>query len=329
VDLSGLDLDANDQADRCSRGGRREPLAVVCREVLRLRIGCFAVLLAIACGRQPPRQPSDSTAQPSDPTAIDQQSRLDVELTTDLEIPKDVDSIAVTIAGLSTVLYELGPAGLRLPARVASEIILFSSAQTGSPADKTMDVTLTAWKGAAPFTVSRAVAAIPHQSGERLLRISLSWLCAGTARARAPGQVESTCPPGQSCRAGVCQGNDRTAEPLPLWNPPSQPACFDLAKCMASASTLSVDLATCAAPASDATNFAVVKPRNTEGACTASSCVVPLSPDPLEGWQKASGIVSFPAAVCAALASGRATAVTGSSVCPTWSPDQPLCVTTP
>jgi hypothetical protein len=284
----------------------------------------------MACGRQASQQPPDVPEQPPGVPAVDLQSRVDVEVTTDLQMPKDVDSIAVKIAELrEPVLYELGPAGLRLPAQVASEIILFSSAVTGTPSDKTMDVTVTAWKGAAPFTVSRAVAAIPYESGERVLRMSLSWLCAGTARAAAPGQVESTCPAGQSCRAGVCQGNDRRAEPLPLWNPPSQPACFDVGKCMASASTVSVDIATCTAPAGDATNFAVVKPPNTEGVCTASSCVVPLSADRVEGWQKASGIVSLPAAVCTALAGGRATAVTASNACPTWSPYEPLCATTP
>jgi hypothetical protein len=297
----------------------------------RLRFACFAVLLAMACGRQQPPQPSTGGVTPVDGrvTPVDAQSRLDVELTTDLDIPKDIDSVAVTVAGLPTVLYELGPAGPRLPAQVASEIIIFSSAETGTPSDKTMDVTVVAWKGAAPFTVTRAVATIPHQPGERLLRMSLSWLCAGTARAAAPGRVESTCPAGQSCRAGICQADDRRAEQLPVSIPPSQPACFDLGKCLASASTVSVDLATCTVAADGATNFAVIKPPNTEGACTASSCIVPLSADPVEGWRTADGIVSFPAAICTALASGRATAVAASNARPTWSPDQPLCQTTP
>lgn len=68
----------------------------------------FALVLTAACG--------GSTAA----RAIDQLSQLEIELTTDLDVPKDVDSISVTIAGRSGPrLFELGPADLPLPATIA------------------------------------------------------------------------------------------------------------------------------------------------------------------------------------------------------------------
>ena len=261
---------------------------------------------------------------------FDRTSQLSVELSTDLAILKDVDSISVTVAGPSgTSLYELGPAGLQLPDSIFMEGIIFAADQTGLPPDRKADVTVTAWKGVAPITVTRAVGVFPYQEGWRVMRMSLSWLCAGTAREVAPGRVESTCPSGQSCRAGVCRSEDRTAETLPVWDPQHRPACFDIAKCMASAPSVSVDLATCTVSMVGATNFAVVKPPGTQGVCTPNSCLVPLSNDPVEGWTVIDGKVALPPAVCGALNDGRATAVTASSVCPTWSPDQRPCGTTP
>ena len=125
----------------------------------------------------------------------------------------------------------------------------------------------------------------------------------------------------------MCQSDDRRTEPLPEWDPLHRPACFDVATCSASGSTVNVDLATCTAAASDATNFAVVKPAGSEGVCTATSCIAPLRMDPIEGWSVAGGTVSFPPAVCSALAAGRASGVIASNACPTWSSEQRFCAT--
>jgi hypothetical protein len=282
---------------------------------------CAASIVVLACGRPSP-----------DAYGADQISQLDVELTSDLTVPKDADSIRVDVIGVEVVglwprLFELGPAGLQLPATIAGEGIIFPADQIGKPPDRTLDVTVTAWKGASPLTVARAIASIPYQPGYRVLRLSLSWLCAGTATEVAPGRVASTCPTGQSCRAGVCHSDDRRVEPLAEWDPLNRPLCFDVATCTASGSTVDVDLATCTAVQSDATNFAVVKPAGSEGVCTATSCIAPLRMDPIEGWSVTGGTVSFPPAVCSALAAGRASGVITSNACPTWSPEQRFCAT--
>ena len=72
---------------------------------------------------------------------------------------------------------------------------------------------------------------------------------------------------------------------------------------------------------------AVVKPAGSEGVCTATSCIAPLRMDPIEGWSVTGGTVSFPPAVCSALAAGRASGVIASNACPTWSPEQRFCAT--
>ena len=138
---------------------------------------CAASILVLACGRGRP---------PPDAYGADQISQLDVELTSDLVVPKDADSIRVDVVGLDVVglfpkLFELGPAGVQLPRTITGEGIIFAASEIGKPPDRTLDVTVTAWKGASPLTVARATASIPYQPGYRVLRISLSWLCAGTA----------------------------------------------------------------------------------------------------------------------------------------------------
>jgi len=284
---------------------------------------CAASILVVACGHH---------VSPDDYGPTDQISRLDIELTSDLVLPKDADSIRVDVAGFDVrgwfpAVFELGPAGLQLPRIIVGEAISFAAGQIGKPPDHTLDVTVTAWKGASPLTVARAIASIPYQPGYRVLRVSLSWLCAGTASEVAPGDVASTCPTGQSCRAGVCQSNDRRMEPLPEWDSHTPPGCFDVLTCSAPGSTVDVDLSTCTAAAGDATNFAVVKPAASEGVCTATSCIAPLPMDPIEGWRATGGTVTFPPAVCSALAAGRASGVIASSACPTWSPEQRFCAT--
>jgi hypothetical protein len=115
---------------------------------------CAASILVLACGRGRP---------PPDAYGADQISQLDVELTSDLVVPKDADSIRVDVVGLDVVglfpkLFELGPAGVQLPRTITGEGIIFAASEIGKPPDRTLDVTVTAWKGASPLTVARATA---------------------------------------------------------------------------------------------------------------------------------------------------------------------------
>jgi len=241
---------------------------------------------------------------------------FEVQLTSDVLIPKDVDSLRAVITspglpGTSAFDAELGSASLQLPASLA--------AVYGGAAGGVFRAEVTVWKGAEPFTVVRAAAPIPA-SGSGVLRLGISWLCAGTARESAPGQVVSTCPVGQSCRAGACQPDDRSAEVLPAVDAQGAlDACFDVVGCMADARVALVDRATCTI-AKDAgfvaTNFAVVKPPQTSGACTAARCLVALNPDAHEGWSDVGSAIALPPALCAALGDGRATEVIQSAACP-------------
>jgi hypothetical protein len=241
---------------------------------------------------------------------------LSIELTSDLLAPKDVDSVRVvttwpTGPGTTTFESELGPS-LPLPARLST---VYSSS-----GDETVRVEVTAWKGATPFTVVRAFARAPV-TGSAAVRLSISWLCAATATEVAPGQIASTCPEGQSCRAGACVSDDRSGEVLPAPIPSGvKLPCFDAATCMANARSVLVDRATCtiAKPTGFVpSNLAVVKPPQTTGACTSSRCLVVLNPDPIEGWSDDGTAFAIPPAVCAALDDGRALEVIMSDTCAT------------
>jgi hypothetical protein len=206
---------------------------------------------------------------------------------------------------------ELGPEGLLLPT-------VIGGLTAGTSEHDRIEASVTAWKGATPFTVMRAVAPLPT-TGTAVLRLSLSWLCAGTAQAADGGAVGSTCPEGQSCRAGACRPDDRSDETLPAYDSSGIPACFDLESCMAGAQTLSVEASTCTVPAAAApriTNIAVVLPGGSRGLCTADRCLVPLDADPAEGWSDDGARIALPPAPCAALSAGRARAVIASTACP-------------
>jgi hypothetical protein len=287
---------------------------------------CFAAsALAIACGNSA----IDNRVSWDVGTA----SEITVELTSDMLTPKDVDSVRVVTTwpggpGGSTVESELGPSSLALPARLGSLLIggTLSAPDAGSQGIVRAEVTV--WKAATPFTVLRGAAPVPR-TGKMALRMAISWLCAGTATEVAPGKVASTCPEGQSCRAGTCRGDDRSSEMLPFFDQAlPAPSCFDLAKCMANARSAPIDRSTCsmAKPSDFApTNFAVIKPAQTSGVCTPSQCVVPVNPDPIEGWSDDGATISFPAALCMALADGRASDVIMSDACPTKAADASAC----
>ena len=243
--------------------------------------------------------------------------RLSVELISDLLAPKDVDSIRVvttwpTGAGTSSFERELGPSSLPLPAELAA---VYSSS-----GDETVRVEVTAWKGATPFTVVRGFARAPA-TGSAAVRLSISWLCANTATEVAPGQVASACPEGQSCRAGACMSDDRSGEVLPAPMPSGvKLPCFDAATCMGKARSALVERATCriAKPTGFVpSNFAVVKPPQTTGACTSSQCLVVLNADPIEGWSDDGTAFTIPPPVCSALNDGRALEVIMSDTCAT------------
>ena len=147
---------------------------------------CAASILVLACGRGRP---------PPDAYGADQISQLDVELTSDLVVPKDADSIRVDVVGLDVVglfpkLFELGPAGVQLPRTITGEGIIFAASEIGKPPDRTLDVTVTAWKGASPLTVARATASIPYQPGYRLAHLAELAVRRHGQRGRAgPGRV--------------------------------------------------------------------------------------------------------------------------------------------
>ena len=114
------------------------------------------------------------------------------------------------------------------------------------------------------------------------LRLALDYLCIGTARATAGGDVTSTCPDGLTCIEGSCRPSKVPPSVVPAEKPVDGGAagCFDVAACFGTAQPASVDPTDCtlALPAGiDPSTINVAleyAPGTGGGVCTASGCWV-------------------------------------------------------
>src|SRR5215471_4120816 len=115
---------------------------------------------------------------------------LQIVITSDLSIPKDIDRIGldVTLSGRSLLHVErdIGAGGLLIPAR-------FDVKDTGESGSA--HVRAVGYKSGEPRVERDAITPIPA-GYVGTLRLALNYLCVGTAKTSADGDVSSTCPEG-------------------------------------------------------------------------------------------------------------------------------------
>ncbi len=147
--------------------------------------------------------------------SVHEQPIFALELTTDLSIPSDIDSLRIEFidpqsfdAQLFAKDDELGDAGLLLRARFWAPV----------PSDTTetqMTYRVKAWKGSKLEIFAEGIVTLPTRDSFVVVQ-PLERSCYGWVAASDAGEPGSSCPSGQVCRAGACVSIDRTQEHFPV-----------------------------------------------------------------------------------------------------------------
>jgi len=137
---------------------------------------------------------------------------VELALTTDLKIPQEIDSLKVEVVDADVPGYphwqkdyELGASGLTLPATVTLPGVAGSHVR----------YRVLVWKGVTAVLFAEAIVTTPAAAA-LIVAQRLERVCSGFAATSASGEVTSTCPDKQACRAGACASIDRTQEQFPL-----------------------------------------------------------------------------------------------------------------
>lgn len=221
-------------------------------------------------------------------------------VTTDLSIPKDLDTlhVSITLPGGGTLLdqdYRLDVADPWLPGTIA----VVSGPKTTGPVTVRAAGLL-----AGVERISREVIATVPDDHVVTLPLPLDWLCIGVP-----------CAEGETCQAGACVSATVDAAAASGVPPLASPgagaasaaeggaACFDPAACFTSATLWPLPLgAGCSLPkpGGGAGVDVALLVRGGDGVCQGGSCLVVLEGESAEGWRSSAdgAQIELPPAVC-------------------------------
>ena len=259
---------------------------------------------------------------------------LMVAVTTDMALPKDFDTIHLEVLTNGQTQfandYAVGPDGLRTPATIG----LIAGKNSSIPTH----IRVIARQGGEHGTARVLREAVVTVPTDRLamLQLSVGWLCNGSAKEPAPGEVvNADCSDGQTCIAGSCAKAAIDASDLPDYDAKAVfgggteaggGECFDTLGCFAQARSATVDRASCTIDKpSGQVNVALVTGLGGDGICSASTCLVPLDAESPEGWQTIGKRIQLPNAVCGRLASGSVLNVAATNDCAAKAASVPPC----
>jgi len=273
---------------------------------------------------------------------------LMVEVSTDMSLPKDIDTVRVQILSNGRTLndraYAVGPSDLHIPATIG--------VLAGSDPAATALVRVTAIRQGNAIILREATSQIPHD-GVALLQLPLQFLCEGSATDKPSGApadpttdpiMEKTCTATETCIAGSCVSASVDMTKLPRFSPAlafgggdgatSSGTCFDTTTCFAVPVTASVDAASCtvtmpAGVSASDVNLAL-QTTDGQGICGGAAgnqppCFVPLDRDPTWGWQLQGTTIQLPMGLCDVLANGLKASVVLSTLCPSKTSSTPPC----
>lgn len=257
---------------------------------------------------------------------VNQPGQLMVAVQTDMALPKDVDRVRIEIVSFGQLQfgneYEVGPAGLKIPATLG--------VVAGKNANAPVTIRVIAKKGTEAKVLREVVTTVPT-SRTALLRIPIQWLCFEQNIKQTANQVETTCPTDQTCSEGICQDAHVDSSTLPDYAPAEvfgggsengDGQCYDTLSCMNPSQDVQLDANCSFAIAGDVTNLNVALhlPPTGQGICDSVNCFVPLDGTSATGWKYANGRVTLPRAVCQ-----KKYNVAASLRCPTKSEKTPTC----
>jgi hypothetical protein len=281
---------------------------------------------------------------------------LMLAIQTDLSAPKDVAAVGLYITSDGRPIFsdvrEVAPTGeVRFPATIA---IVADEARPRAQ----VKIRVIAFKDSGEVRVLRDILTTVPKGRTGLLRAPLLWInegsgsgsrlqlssSLGTRDGTTPPDgftaITSACPDGQTFLEGECGDARVDGDALPDFQEKEVfgggdgsgkgGRCFDVLGCFAGAAPVDVDASTCSASlggtdaASPNLSFAVALPASAQaGECKDGTCLVPL--DKGVGWNAGGLGVTFPKALCARIASGKALGIVRSTTCATKDATVPSC----
>jgi hypothetical protein len=261
---------------------------------------------------------------------------LVVAVVTDMAPPKDFDWVDLDVSAFEVPKFHrgfaVGGAGdERLPATLG----IVGAKDPSTPVRIRVASRLGGEKGVGRTVRDALVTIVPDRT--LLLHLDIDWLCLDHVRELPSGALESTCPSGQTCRAGQCVAADVDPAKLPRYTPAAvygggtgpgaSGSCFDAGACFATGAGVTVSANDCsiARPAGiDRVNVALVLPHGAEGVCNDTMCLIPLDQGD-EGWRAARDRILLPQAVCDGLATKKVLAVAITTACVAKTAETPTC----
>ena len=239
--------------------------------------------------------------------AVKQRGELMLAMQTDLELPKDVDTVRIEVTSFGKTLfaqdYPVGPDGVKIPATLG---VVGDPSSPSTP----IEVRVIASQ-AGTLRVLRNVTTTVPPDRTAVLRMPLAWLCWNQVTTDSTNTAQSSCPTGQTCIAGECASNAVDSTQLKEFDPAqifggsadaSGGACLDTIACFAEGVLAAVDTSDCSVPkpanAGAGINVAMIRKPGVPGICSPEACYVPLDEDPTEGWIDGGDKILLPPAVC-------------------------------
>jgi hypothetical protein len=268
---------------------------------------------------------------------------LIVAIQTDMSLPKDIDQVRIDVRSFGNVVfkntYPVGAGGLRIPATLG---IL-----PGADARSLITIRVIAFQRGKPRMLREVVTTVP-ESRLATLRLPVQWISDGSAKQPDPTNEEdirSSCADGNTDIAGECVPWDIDSSTLPDHKPEeifgggkedgTGGSCFNTSGCLAGATPLQVDTATCTAIVPEGLgtdpaklNVGLVLAPGGDGICNETGCLIPLDANTNVGWVAAgAGLarVQLPRKICDKLAAGIVKSVVASSSCASKLPSMPTC----
>lgn len=291
---------------------------------------------------------------------------LMLSVQTDLAAPKDVAAIGLYITSDGRPIFsdtrDVAPNGeVRFPATLA---VLADPNRPGA----VVKIRAIAFKDSGDVRVLRDIITTVPKGRTALLRVPLLWINEGSGTGNRQGSgvgtkagtirprdgewftlVQSACPEGQTFLEGECGDANVDSSTLPDYQERdvfgggdakgNGGRCFDVLGCFAAGSSVTLDTATCSAPAPGVDpndpnlSFAVSLPAAAgTGECSGGTCLVPL--DKGVGWRAAGAGITFPRAICTRITNGAALGIVRTTSCAAKDAGTPSCgpassVTTP
>ncbi len=305
---------------------------------MTVAFGVLPIAFALSCSKQLPPP-----------------GELVVAVSTDVSIPKDIDTIRMQVLSNGAFVYD--NAFAVFPGEDGVKIPVTLGVVAGSDPTAKVVVRVMAISHNVALVLREATVQVPTDR-TALLQLPLQWLSYHSAADPHPADpkasdptlddiVEATCKANETEVAGHCVSDAVDESKLPDFEPASVfggggadggGTCFDTIACFPSAAAVALDMSDCTVPMPETTNASKINvafvPASGAGICKPNApgqCFVPVdnvkdADAPGDGWtMMKSGRIQLPLGFCDKVKSGLDATVTVSTACETKTSGVPTC----